>query len=89
MDKVNTVNDDPRFQSYMSAEEDDRKLMNSYNHKYYDEGVEYGINQGVEQGKETTRKEMIQLLHNNGLSVLEISKYLEVSEDEIKKYICD
>lgn len=30
MEKLNNINEDPRFQSYMSAEEDNRKMLNTY-----------------------------------------------------------
>ena len=35
MDKLNNINEDPRFQSFMSAEEDNRKIMNSIKANYY------------------------------------------------------
>lgn len=81
MNKVNTVNNDPKFQSYMSAEEDNRKLMNSYIHKYYDEGIE--------KGKEISQKKTIHLLYDKGLSIPEISKYLKIDENIVKESIKD
>ena len=55
MERLNSVNEDPRFQSYMSAEEDDRKLLNTYKdkaEKAFDRGMERGIEQGIEKGIE-------------------------------------
>jgi len=33
MEKLDNINEDPRFQSYMSAEKDNRKMMNTYKEK--------------------------------------------------------
>ena len=52
MDKLNNINEDPRFQSFMSAEEDNRKIMNSIKSEYYDRGHEEGREAGLAEGKE-------------------------------------
>ena len=50
MDKLNNINEDPRFQSFMSAEEDNRKIMNSIKSEYYDRGHVDGLTEGKEAG---------------------------------------
>ena len=52
MDKLNNINEDPRFQSFMSAEEDNRKIMNSIKSEYYDRGHEEGREAGLAEGRE-------------------------------------
>ena len=47
MKRLNDINEDPRFQSYMSAEEDERKLLNTYKDK-----AEKAFNKGIKQGIE-------------------------------------
>ena len=82
MERLNNVNEDPRFQSYMSAEEDDRKMLNTYKmkaEKAYDEGM----NQGIKQ----TKKEICNFMIEKGYSKENISDILNINIDKIEKYI--
>ena len=82
MESLNEVNQDPRFQSYMSAEEDDRKIINSLKKDYYNKGVEQGIEQGIEKGIEKGRLrgrlDSAIMLIENGFSKEEVSKMLDI-----------
>ena len=90
MESLNEVNQDPRFQSYMSAEEDDRKIINSLKKDYYNKGVEQGIEQGIEKGIEQGIEQGIEkgrlrgrldsaiMLIENGFSKEEVSKMLDI-----------
>lgn len=79
MNKVNTVNNDPRFQSYMSAEEDDRKILNSIKHEYFDKGKE----QGVEQGANKEKVEIARNMKEKGYTEKEIQ---DITGLTIKEY---
>ena len=94
MERLNSVNEDPRFQSYMSAEEDDRKLLNTYKdkaEKAFDRGMERGIEQGIEKGieqgiEEKTIDACIRM-HDNGLDNDTISKCLNITKEKVEKII--
>ena len=68
MDRLNTVNEDPRFQSYMSREEDERKIKNSLKKEYYNKGV-------LESAKKFIEK---------GYSKEEVAQILEIPESELE-----
>ena len=90
MERLNSVNEDPRFQSYMSAEEDDRKLLNTYKdkaEKAFDRGMERGIEQGIEQGIEEKTIDACIRMHDNGLDNDTISKCLNITKEKVKKII--
>ena len=102
MERLNSVNEDPRFQSYMSAEEDDRKLLNTYKdkaEKAFDRGMERGIEQGIEKGIEKGIEQGIEKgieektidacirMHDNGLDNDTISKCLNISKEKVEKII--
>lgn len=77
MDRLNKVNEDPRFQSYMSAEEDDRKIKNSIKREYYDKGVV----EGKEQGFDNAKKIITQIMSEEGISSDILSRITELSSD--------
>lgn len=77
MEKLNTINEDPRFQSYMSAEEDDRKILNSIKNEYYDKGVE--------QGTSNRNIEIVRNMKKNHYSTEEISTITGIPKEEIEK----
>ena len=77
MERLNSVNEDPRFQVYMSREEDDRKIMNSIKHEYYDKGIE--------QGREEEKIRNAKSFMNNGVSLEIISQSLDIPIEELKK----
>lgn len=76
MKELEKINEDPEFREYMSAEEDARKIHNTYVKK----GIEQGIEQGIHQGILITAKNMI----NNGMSLEEISKVTNLSIEELQ-----
>ena len=71
MKRLNDVNEDPRFQSYMSAEEDERKLLNTYKDK-----VEKAFNKGKEQGIEEAKRNLYKKMLEAGYSEETISSLL-------------
>ena len=94
MERLNNVNDDPRFQSYMSAEEDDRKMLNTYidkAEKAFDKGLEQGIaqglEQGIEQGIEQSMTNFCFKLKDKGFSNEEISKMLDIDINKLDKIL--
>ena len=62
MERLNVVNEDPRFQSYMSAAEDDRKMLNTYKDKA-EKALKKGFEQGLEQGRSNTIKDIAKVLN--------------------------
>ena len=46
-----------------------------------------GKNDGVEEGSEQTQREMINTMLNNNLPIEELSKYINLSVEEIKTII--
>ena len=83
MEKLNSVNEDPRFQSYMSREEDDRKILNSLKEEYYEKGEVKGKEEGIKEGK----REIIKSLYDSGLTIDKISKLTNSNKEEIESYL--
>ena len=74
MEKLDNINEDPRFQSYMSAEEDDRKLLNTYKEK-------------AEKAYEKATVDYCISLYNNGVDIKVIAESLSLSIDEVRKIL--
>jgi len=79
MDELVSVNENPEFFEYMSAEEDLRKQKNSLKK----EGIEIGKEQGIKQGIEKTVKQMA----TSGIPLEQISEITGLSEEELNKII--
>lgn len=77
MKEVDEVNKDPEFREYMSKEEDDMKIKNSL----INEATENGFNKGIEQ----RNMEIVNNLLNTDMSISEISKIVNLPEEEIIK----
>ena len=77
MEKLDNINEDPRFQSYMSAEEDDRKFMNSIKHEYFDKGIE--------QGAKEEKIEIARKMLDDGTEISIIEKYTGLSKEEVEE----
>ena len=86
--KVTIVNNDPEFMSYMSEEEDKRKIQNSlYNEAKEDgikEGYNSGVNDGIEQGSNNKSIEIARNMLNKNMKIEEISELTGLSIEEIK-----
>ena len=81
MKEVDEVNKDPEFREYMSKEEDDMKIKNSL----IKEATENGFNKGIAQGIEQRNIEIANNLLNTDMSISEISKIVNLPEEEIIK----
>lgn len=85
MEELERINKNPEFREYMSAEEDARKIHNTYVKKGLEEGLKQGLEKGLEQGIEKgiikTAKNMI----NIGMSFEDISKVTGLSIKKIEK----
>ena len=77
MKEVDEVNKDPEFREYMSKEEDDMKIKNSL----IKEATENGFNKGIEQSK----IEIVNNLLKTDMSISDISKIVNLKEEEIIK----
>ena len=90
--KVTIVNNDPEFMSYMSEEEDKRKIQNSlYNEsreKGYNSGLKKGLKEGISKGKEEGKKEgsiaVARNMLNKNMKIEEISELTGLSIEIIK-----
>lgn len=71
-DKITNLNNQETFQSFMSYEDDQRLLNNSYKAMAYEEGMEKGTKIGIKQNKIETAKNMLEL-------DIEIDKIIKVT----------
>ena len=82
---VVVVNNDPEFMSYMSEEEDKKKIQNSLLSEAKEEGISQGyttgINDGISQEKVSIAKNMLK----KNMSIEDISEITGLSIEEIKK----
>ena len=81
MNELDEVNKNPEFREYMSYELEQEILRNSERKLGFQEGVEQGIEQGIEQSK----KEIVNNLLNTNMSISDISKIVNLPEEEIIK----
>ena len=85
--KVTIVNNDPEFMSYMSEEEDKRKIQNSlYNEAKEDgikEGYNSGVNDGIEQGSNNKSIEIARNMLNKNMKIEEISELTGLSIEKV------
>ena len=75
------ININPKFREYMSYDLEQEILRNSERKLGFNEGIEKGIEQGIEQSK----KEIVNNLLNTNMSISDISKIVNLSEEEIIK----
>jgi predicted transposase/invertase (TIGR01784 family) len=52
-----------------------------------EEGIEKGIEKGIERGRIEERKKLAKKLLNDGLEVILVSKYTNLSVEELKELI--
>ena len=75
-DEVESLNENPDFQDFMSEEEDKEMMQNTIMNKR----IEEGRNEGIRETKLETAKKMLK----DKLSIDMISKYTGLSEKEIR-----
>lgn len=93
--KVNKVNEDPEFQSFMTAEEDYQKCLNTDRRIAREEGHEEGFAvghaeghaEGREEGRAEGQKELARTLLEKGVSKELIASSLNVAVNEIEEYL--
>ena len=85
--KVTIVNNDPEFMSYMSEEEDKRKIQNSLYNEAKEDGIKEGISKGKEEGKKEGSVAVARNLLSMNMKVEDISKVTGLSIDEINKLL--
>jgi len=81
MNELDEVNKNPEFREYMSYELEQEILRNSERKLGFKEGIEKGIEQGIEQSK----KEIVNNLLNTNMSISDISKIVNLPDEEIIK----
>ena len=79
-DEVNKINDENYFANFISVEEDERKIRNTY----YANGVEEGEAHGEVRGKENALIEIAKNLLKVGDSIQKISEVTGLSKEKIK-----
>ena len=93
MSEIERVNEDPDFREYISAEEDARKIENSLRDEYREEGLAEGRTKGLAEGRAEGRaegikegiKETARKMKDDGLSFEVISRYTNLTVEEIEK----
>lgn len=79
MERLVRINEDPKFQEYMSKEEDDKRIRNSEIEEAKEEGIEEGIKKGS--------IEIIKNMLKHGDDINYISEITGLSVDEIKEIV--
>ena len=64
-------------------EEEERKLRKAE----FEAGELSGIEKGIEKGRQQERQEIVQTLVENGMSVLEITNMLKLSEKDVLEMV--
>ena len=82
-DKITNLNNQETFQSFMSYEDDQRLLNNSYKAMAYEEGMEKGTKIGVEKGIKQTKIETAKNMLELDIEIDKIIKVTGLSLSEI------
>ena len=82
-DKITNLNNQETFQSFMSYEDDQRLLNNSYKAMSYEEGMEKGTKIGVEKGIKQTKIETAKNMLELDIEIDKIIKVTGLSLSEI------
>ena len=85
MEKIKKVNDDPKFQAYMTYEEDQEKIKNTEIAEATKKGIEQGIEQGIKEGIDKGIIQTIKNMKKAKISLQKISEITGYSVDEISK----
>ena len=81
MNELNKINEDPEFREYMTYEEDQRKIFNSRMSAATRKGIQKGIQKGITERNIEIAKKMLK----ENLSIEQISRITNLTENEIKK----
>jgi len=81
--KVSGIMSDEDFLVYYDKEEMDNFEKEEFRKDGLKEGLEQGRTEGLEQGQKTIIQNMI----NNGITISEISKMINISEEEINNLL--
>ena len=83
--KVEELSTDPEFVGYYDIEEAHKQeLADSYN-TGYDKGMDIGIDKGINQGKKEEKIEIAKMMLQDTSDYNLISKYTDLSIEEIKE----
>ena len=82
--EVERVNSDNECIQLMSAEEEERKYINTIKKLRYDAGIEQGIDQGIEQGSFNEKKKIALNLIGMKMSIQDIAKATGLTKEEIE-----
>lgn len=83
MEELERINRNPEFREYMSAEEDARKIHNTYVKKGLEEGIKQGLAQGLEQGIKQGIKQGIEQGIEQGIN----NRNIEIAKNMFKDKI--
>ena len=75
MDEVKSVNEDPEFREFISAEEDNRKIENSIKKELREDGIK--------EGQQERNIEIAKNMLKDNIPIITISKYTGLTEKEI------
>ena len=85
--KITEVNKDPVFQSFMTAEEDYQKCLNTdrriAREEGHEEGRREGLAEGREEGKHIQQREIAKNLKDRGISIKDISEICNLAIEEV------
>ena len=83
--QVEKLNDENYFANFISVEEDERKIRNTYFANGKEEGEKRGIANGIKMGKENALIKTAKNLLKYGMSVADIAKNSGLSQKQIKE----
>ena len=83
-DEINRVNDENYFANFISVEEDERKIRNTYYANGVEEGEARGEKRGEKRGKEKALLETAKNLLKYGMPINDIVKNTGLSKQKIK-----
>ena len=84
-DEGTKLNNDDDFVKFMSDEDEERLLKNSYIQEGFDKGIEQGIEQGIEKGIKQQTIELTKNILKKNADINFISEITGLSIDEINK----
>ncbi len=72
---------------WYNSEEGQATFKRCENQEYLERGREEGRTEGREEGQNSERKKIILTMHNHGMKIEEITKFCNLTEEEVQKII--
>ncbi len=87
MEKMERLNQNPMFINWITKEKDEQMILNTRLSDAEERGITKGINQGINQGINLGKRELVNTMLQNGVSLEQISEITGLDKKEIQEFV--